>query len=213
LLDPGEVTRFAHSQACAVHNPISNSKLGAGTAPIIEMRKAGGRIAIGSDGSSSADGQNMFETIKSAANVHRVSHCYEDWILAEDALSMCWNGGAAVLGQPVGKLAPGYAADLMLLHTRHLFITPKEQIAGQIVHSELGSSVDTMIIGGEVVFTDNRFTRIDEAAIHAEAQEILTRIYRGMPERQRLFAQMYPIFRDLERAVADARLPFTRFCG
>jgi hypothetical protein len=101
----------------------------------------------------------------------------------------------------------------MLLHTRHLFITPKEQLAGQIVHSELGSSVDTVIIGGEVVFTDNRFTRIDEEAIHAEAQEILNRVYSGMPERERKFEEMYPIFRDLERAVADAGLPFTRFCG
>lgn len=212
-LDPIEVKLFARSAACAVHNPISNSKLGVGTAPIIEMRKAGGRIAVGSDGSSSADGQNMFETIKSAANVHRSSHRYEDWILAEDALDMCWNGGAAAMGQRLGKLGPGYAADLMLLHTRNLFLTPKEQLAGQIVHSELGSSVDTMIIGGEVVFTDGHFTRIDEAAIHAEAQEILTRIYRGMPERMRQFDEMYPIFRDLERAVADAHLPFTRFCG
>jgi 5-methylthioadenosine/S-adenosylhomocysteine deaminase len=212
-LDPREVMLFAHSPACAVHNPISNSKLGVGTAPIIEMRKAGGRIAIGSDGSSSADGQNMFETIKSAANVHRASHRYEDWILAEDALDMCWNGGAVALGQRLGRLEPSYAADLMLLHTRHLFITPKEQLAGQMVHSELGSSVDTMIIGGEVVFTDNRFTRIDEAAIHAEAQEILTRVYSGMPERERKFAELYPMFRDLERAVADAHLPFTRFCG
>ncbi len=211
-LDPGEVKRFAHSHACAVHNPISNSKLGVGTAPIIEMRKAGGTIAIGSDGSSSADGQNMFETIKSAANVHRVSHRYEDWILAEDALDMCWNGGAAALGQRVGKLSPGYAADLMLLHTRHLFMTPKEQLAGQIVHSELGSSIDTMIIGGEVIFADNRFTRIDEEAIHAEAQEILDRVYSGMPERERQFAEMYPIFRDLERAVAEAKLPFNRLC-
>src|SRR5262249_48363293 len=89
-LDPIEVKLFADWAACAVHNPISNSKLGVGTAPIIEMRKAGGRIAVGSDGSSSADGQNMFETIKSAANVHRSSHRYEDWILAEDALDMCW---------------------------------------------------------------------------------------------------------------------------
>ncbi len=212
-LSPDEVNIFAKSCACAVHNPISNSKLGVGTAPIVELRKAGARIAIGSDGSSSADGQNMFETIKSAANVHRVSHRYEDWILAEDALDMCWNGGAAAMGQRLGKLEPGYAADLMLLHTRHLFITPKEQLAGQIVHAELGSSVDTMIIGGEIVFTESRFTRIDEAAIHAEAQEILTRVYRGMPERERQFAEMYPIFRDLEQAVVDAGLPFTRFCG
>lgn len=212
-LDPDEVQLMARSPATVVHNPLSNGKLGVGTAPIIELRKAGGKVAIGSDGSSSCDGQNMFETIKAAANVHRVSHRYDDWILAEDALEMCWHGGAAVLGQKVGRLEPGYAADLVLMHTRSLFITPKEQLAGQIVHSELGGSVDTVVIGGDVVFADGRFTRIDEAAIHAEAQDILTRVYSGMPERERKFAEMYPIYRDLERAVAAAHLPFNRYCG
>lgn len=212
-LDPREVTLMARSPATVVHNPISNAKLGVGTAPIVELRKAGGKVAIGSDGSNSADGQNMFETIKAAANVHRARHRYDDWLLAEDVLDMCWRGGASVLGQRVGRLEPGYEADLVLLHTRSLFMTPKEQLAGQIVHSELGQSVDTVMIGGEIVFENGRFTRIDEAAIHAEAQEILTRAYSAMPERMRRFEEMYPIYRDIERAVAAAHLPFNRYCG
>ena len=212
-LDPAEVRLMAGSAATVVHNPISNAKLGVGIAPIVELRRAGGKVAIGSDGSSSADGQNMFETVKAAATVHRHNHRYEDWILAEDALEMCWRGGASVLGQSVGRLAAGYAADLVLLGTRHLFITPKEQLAGQIVHSELGQSVDTVIIGGEIVFANGRFTRINEDAIHAEAQEILSRVYSGMAERERRFAEMYPVYRDIERAVTAAQLPFTRYCG
>jgi 5-methylthioadenosine/S-adenosylhomocysteine deaminase len=212
-LDPNDVQMMARSPSTVVHNPLSNAKLGVGTAPIVALRQAGGTVAIGSDGSSSADGQNMFETVKAAAIVHRSGHRYADWIVAEDALEMCWHGGAAALGQRVGRLEPGYAADLVLLNTKHLFITPKEQLAGQIVHSELGTSLDTVVIGGEIVFTGGRFTRIDEDAIHAEAQEILTRVYSGMPERERRFAEMYPIYRDLERAVAEAPLPFTRFCG
>ncbi len=212
-LDDDEVRLFAQSPATAVHNPISNFKLGGGLAPIVALRKAGARIAIGSDGSSSADGQNMFENVKATANLHRNSHEYEDWILAEDALDMCWDGGAGAIGQKVGRLESGYRADLTLLHTRNLFITPKEQLTGQIVHSEFGGSVDTVLINGDVVMADGRLTRIDEAAIHAEAQEILTRIYRGMPERERRFFELYPMFRDLERAVFRAKLPFSRYCG
>jgi hypothetical protein len=34
-----------------------------------------------------------------------------------------------------------------------------------------------------------------------------------MPERMRRFEETYPIYRDLERAVHAAKLPFNRLCG
>jgi 5-methylthioadenosine/S-adenosylhomocysteine deaminase len=188
-------------------------KLGAGVAPIPELRKAGGRIALGSDGASSADSQNMFETIKGAAILHRINHEQEDWILAEDALDMCWNGGAAALRQKIGQLTVGHAADIVLLHTRNMFDAPRDQLAGQIVHSELGGSVDTVIVAGEIVLQNGKITRIDEAAIHAEAQEIVSRLHAGLPERMRRAAQFQPLFRELERRVSKIELSFSRFCG
>lgn len=212
-LSDEEVQTLGASQAVAVHNPVSNMKLGAGIAPIPELRKAGGRIALGSDGASSADSQNMFETIKGAAILHRINHEQEDWILAEDALDMCWNGGAAALRQKIGQLAVGHAADIVLLHTQNMFDAPRDQLAGQIVHSELGGSVDTVVVAGEIVLQNGKITRIDEAAIHAEAQEIVSRLHAGLPERMRRAAQFQPLFRELERRVSKTELNFSRFCG
>jgi 5-methylthioadenosine/S-adenosylhomocysteine deaminase len=212
-LDDAEVTLLGGSPAVAVHNPVSNLKLGAGVSPVPQLRKAGGRIALGSDGASSQDSQNMFETIKGAAILHRITQEQEDWLLAEDALAMCWDGGAAAMRQKLGRLEPGYAADIALLSTRSLFLAPKEQLAGQIVHSELGGSVDTVLVAGEVVLSDGRIHGIDEAAIHAEAQEILDRLYAGLPERMRKFEEVRPLFRELERRVHRAELAFSRFCG
>jgi cytosine/adenosine deaminase-related metal-dependent hydrolase len=215
-LDDHEVQLFAGSAAVAVHNPVSNLKLGAGIAPIPQLRKAGGRIALGTDGASSQDSQNMFETVKGAAVLHRISHEQDDWILAEDALDMCWHGGAAALRQDVGRIHEGYAADLVLLHMRNMFMTPKEQIAGQIVHSELGGSVDTVLVGGEIVLHDvhdGKFTRIDEAAVHAEAQDIVSRLYAGLPERMRKFEEVRGDFQKLEQSVNRIDLHFARFCS
>jgi 5-methylthioadenosine/S-adenosylhomocysteine deaminase len=212
-LDDHEIKLLANSPAIAVHNPVSNLKLGAGIAPVPQLRRAGGRIALGTDGASSQDSQNMFETVKGAAILHRISHEQDDWVLAEDALGMCWHGGAAVLRQKLGRLRQDYAADLVLLHTRNLFISPKEQIAGQIVHSELGGSVDTVLVGGEIVLRDGALTRIDEAAVHGEAQQIVARLYAGLPERMRRFEEVRGDFQELERRVNRTELHFARFCG
>jgi 5-methylthioadenosine/S-adenosylhomocysteine deaminase len=212
-LDDDEVRLFGGTPAVAVHNPMSNLKLGAGLAPIPALRKAGAHIALGSDGASSADSQNMFETIKGAAISHRVNHAQEDWILAEHALDMCWSGGAAAMRQPLGRLVPGSNADLVLLHRKGLFLAPAEQLAGQIVHSECGTSVDTVIIDGEVVYRDGKFLRIDESAIRAEAEEIARRVYAGLPDRMRRFEEVSPLFRELERSVNQAELHFSRYCG
>jgi 5-methylthioadenosine/S-adenosylhomocysteine deaminase len=211
-LDDAEVRLLGASPAVAVHNPVSNMKLGAGISPVPDLRKAGGRVALGSDGASSQDSQNMFETMKGAAILHRIAREQEDWILAVDALGMCWDGGAAALRQKVGRLEVGYAADLALLATKSLFLAPHEQLAGQIVHSELGGSVDTIIIAGEIVLSEGRIHGIDEASIHAEAQDIIARLYAGLPDRLRKFEEVRPLFRELERRVHHTDLHFTRFC-
>lgn len=212
-LDDAEMQVLGASPAVAVHNPVSNMKLGAGVSPIPELRKAGGRVALGSDGASSQDSQNMFETMKGAAILHRITHEQEDWLLAEDVLGLCWNGGAAALRQKLGRLEVGYAADIVLLSTRSLFLAPREQLAGQLIHSELGGSVDTVVIAGEIVFSNGRIHGIDEPAIHAEAQDIISRLYAGLPNRMRKFEEVRPLFRELERRVHRTELDFTRFCG
>jgi 5-methylthioadenosine/S-adenosylhomocysteine deaminase len=211
-LDDEEVKIMAQSPAVIVHNPVSNMKLGAGRAPIPLLKRAGARIALGSDGASSADSQNMFETIKGAAIAHRPSHEQEDWIQAGEALEMCWRGGGAALRQPIGRLEPGHCADLTLLHSRNLFVAPWEQLAGQIVHSELGGSVDSVIIGGDLVLDNGRFVSINEAELHREAQEIVKRLYAGLPERMARFEAVRALFRELERKVHRQALHFTRYC-
>jgi 5-methylthioadenosine/S-adenosylhomocysteine deaminase len=211
-LDDDEAVRMAQSDAVVVHNPVSNLKLGAGRAPIPRILQHGGKVALGSDGASSADNQNMFETIKGAAIVHRIANDQSDWILAEQALDLCWSGGAAAMRTRTGRISPGYQADLTVLDRRSLFLAPKEQLAGQIVHSELGASVDTVFVAGRRVLEGGRITGVDEAAIHAETQEIVQRLYAGLPERMRRFEAIRPLMQKLERTVNAAALNFTRYC-
>jgi cytosine/adenosine deaminase-related metal-dependent hydrolase len=211
-LDDAEVRRIAASDAVVVHNPVSNLKLGAGRSPVPDLLKHGAKVALGSDGASSADNQNMFETVKGAAVLHRIATDHDDWISADRALELCWVGGASALRTRSGRIAPGYEADLTILDRRSLFLAPKEQVQGQIVHSELGASVETVLVAGRAVMKDRVITLVNEAAIHVEAQATVERLYAGLPERMAKFEAVRPLMQTLERTVNRADLHFTRYC-
>jgi 5-methylthioadenosine/S-adenosylhomocysteine deaminase len=205
-----EIARLAETDAVLVHNPVSNLKLGAGVAPAPAMSRAGVTIALGSDGASSNDSQNMFETVKQAALVHRTGTTSDAWPSAMDVLGWCWMGGAKAMDRPLGRIAPGYDADVVLLKPGHLQTAPKEIVAQQLVYGELGSSVDTVIVDGDVILEDGEFTVLDEAGILGEAQALADRIWAGLPERQERFNAVKADLDTLEQAVARLDVGFER---
>ncbi len=69
-LDPGDLERLVRTGAIVVHNPVSNLRLGSGRFPLVEARRLGVTVALGSDGSASNDTQNMFGVLKLTGLVH-----------------------------------------------------------------------------------------------------------------------------------------------
>ena len=212
-LDEKEIGVLAASEAGVVHNPVSNLKLGAGVAPVPAMLRAGVPVALGTDGASSNDSQNMFETLKAAALVQRPIVPQDQWPTALDSLRMCWDGGARALGQKIGRLASGFRADVVLLKTGDLRLAPKQQIANQLVYAELGRSVDTVLVDGEVVVRGGQVTKVDADAIRGEAQRLIDGIWSSLPARDARFAEVSPTLERLEREVRSLALGFSRFCG
>jgi len=209
-LDDAEVARMGELGATIVHNPVSNLKLGAGIAPVPALRRAGAHVALGTDGASSNDSQNMFETVKAAAIIQRPIVQRSEWPTALDALAMCWDAGARAIGQPVGRLAKGYRADLVLLRPGELRLAPKEQIANQLVYAELGRSVDTVLVEGEIVLKERRFVTVDAPALLADAQRLVDGIWSSLPARAARFAEVGPTLERLEQRVRDLSIGFTR---
>jgi 5-methylthioadenosine/S-adenosylhomocysteine deaminase len=212
-LEDGEIPLLASSGAVVVHNPVSNLKLGAGIAPVPALLAAGVPVALGTDGASSNDSQNMFETLKTAAILQRPVVPQERWPTAMDALRMCWDGGARALGQRIGRLAAGYRADLVLLRTGELRLGPKQQVADQLVYAELGRSVEIVIVDGAVVVEGGRVVSVDADRLRADAQRLVDRIWGTLPEREARFAEVGPTLERLERTVRGLPVGFTRFGG
>jgi cytosine/adenosine deaminase-related metal-dependent hydrolase len=208
--------RLARGGSVAVTNPSSNLKLGSGVAPVQAFRRAGATLALGTDGASSNDSQNMWDTLKCAAIVHKVYGQPRDWVGARDALRAAWQGGASALRQPVGALQVGRRGDVALLRTDRLFVLPQEFMFNQLVYGESGASVDTVLVDGQVVVERGEVVTVDARAVYDQARAIVARIYADMDERRRRFAETAGLLERMETLVRETALPFARtfdLCG
>jgi guanine deaminase len=172
-LDHDDMRRLADNGASVAHNPGSNLRLGSGIAAIRDMIQTGVNVGIGTDGASCSDNQNMFEAMRFASFVSRVrSHDYHDWLQTEQVFSMATEGSAKALGfgADIGRLAPGYKADIVFLDLNHVNYLPLNDVTNQLVHTEDGSAVDSVIIDGQIVLWQGHFTRINVAALRGQIE-------------------------------------------
>jgi guanine deaminase len=172
-LDRDDMQRLADHGASVAHNPGSNLRLGSGIAAVHEMVQAGVNVGIGTDGASCSDNQNMFEAMRFASFVSRVrSHDYHAWLPTEQVFSMATEGSAKALGfgDAIGRLAPGYKADIVFLDLGHVNYLPLNDATNQLVHTEDGSAVDSVLIDGQIVLWQGRFTRLDIAALRSRIE-------------------------------------------
>ena len=178
-----DVDRIAEAGAVPVHNPAANLRLGSGLAPIRRMLSAGVSVGLGADGSKSSDHQNMFGHLHLAALIHNLSFAEpERWLSSREAVGMATEGGAAVLLRrgELGRVAPGYLADLTLLDLDRPSLTPFNDAFHHLATTEFGGAVDTVIVDGRIVLEAGKILTFDEAAILAEVRDATReRIHRG----------------------------------
>ena len=177
-LDDNDIARLADKGVSVSHNPCSNLRLGSGVAPARTMLDAGVNVGIGTDASNTSDGQNMFEATRLASYLSRIDgHDTERWLSAREALHCATEGSAKALGfETIGRLAPGYEADIVFLRLDSPHFVPLRAPLVQMVFGETGASVHTVMIGGRVVFHDGKLLTLDEAALRKEAQEAAGRL-------------------------------------
>ena len=172
-LDADDIKRLADHGARVAHNPGSNMRLGSGLAPVREMLAAGVDVGVGTDGANCSDNQNMFEAMRFASFVSRVrSHDPEAWLSTREVFSLATEGSARVLGlgDDIGRIAPGYKADIVFLELDSINFIPLNDAVNQLVHSEDGSAVDGVMIDGDVVYWQKTFSHIDISRLRADVE-------------------------------------------
>ena len=91
---------------------------------------------------------------------------------------MATEGSAAVLGMGdlIGKIAPGYKADLAFLDLDHVNLVPLNDATNQLVYTEDGAAVRDVMIGGRFVLQDGVLSGLDWPAIARRARDAAARL-------------------------------------
>ncbi len=161
---------MAEKGVTCVHNPVSNLKLGSGVAWIPAMKAAGVPIALGTDGVSSNNNQDMFEEMKFAAVLHNGVTRDPLALLPQDVLAMATREGAKALGRQTGRIAPGYVADLILVDFTRPHLTPCHSVMDNLVYAAHGSDVVMNMARGKIIYKDGTFLTLDLEKIQAEVK-------------------------------------------
>ena len=190
-LDDDDVRRLADRGAAVAHNPGSNLRLGVGIADVRRMLDAGLDVGVGTDGARSSDHQNMYEATRLAALVSTAhGRGREAGLSAAEAFHAATVGGARTLGlDGIGRLAPGYKADVVFLDLGRINWIPLNDPLLQIVHVEDGGSVDAVMVGGKMVVENGRPVTVDMAALAAEADGLRPRFEELMSRNPELLEQ------------------------
>lgn len=177
-LESGDIRRLGECGVTVAHNPSSNLRLGSGVAPVREMLQAGVAVGIGTDASNTSDGQNMFEATRLASYLSRIdAFAADEWISAGEAFVMATEGSAKGLGfHDIGRIAAGYEADIVFLRLESTHFVPLRAPLLQMVFGENGASVDTVMIGGRIVFGEGKLLTLDEGQLRSHAEEAARRL-------------------------------------
>ena len=148
-------------------------KLAQGTAKIENLRDLGVIVGLGTDGPASNNTLDMFETMKIAALLQKLTYLNPTVLSAYEVLKMATVDGAKALGidRNVGSLEVGKRADIILIDISKPHLKPLHNIYASLVYSARGSDVDTVIVDGEILMENQQVKTLDEKAVMEEAEK------------------------------------------
>jgi 5-methylthioadenosine/S-adenosylhomocysteine deaminase len=213
-LDSDDMKRLGDRGASVAHNPGSNMRLGNGLADMRGMLARKVNVGIGTDGASCSDNQNMYEAMRLASFSSKVQGPDHDvWITTEEALHAGTEGGARALGlaRQIGKIAPGYKADIVFLDLHHVNWIPMNDPVNQIVHAEDGSGVHSVMIGGRLVVENRKLLTVDLAKLAAQVAASQARRAKPMGDAKKLYDRLEKVVGAFCPGLAKAPLHIHRF--
>jgi hypothetical protein len=118
------------------------------------------------------------------------------------------------LAGQLGRIAPNYKADLVMLDLHALPFTPMNDLRRQLVYCETGGSVRLTMVAGKIAYRDGCCTLVDESALLNEARSLFSDRRQGLEEARRAAGRIRPFYEEmLRRAEAEPLGLQRRLCA
>lgn len=160
--------------AKVVHNPLANTILGSGMPPIKRMLELKIPFVISTDGSGSADNQDILAAAKCAAQYQKAVNKDASILPADILLQKITIEPAEMLRLNCGALEKGKDADIILidLSRPNLIPTRQDNVIENLIWAADGSEVKTVIANGKILKLDYEFRTLNYDVIIKEVQQL-----------------------------------------
>jgi len=171
-LDDQDIDLLATHGCHVVHCPASNMKLASGIARVVDLRRRGVNVALGTDGAASNNRQDVLGEMRLASLLAKVSTGDAAALPARDALHMATLGGARALGldQRIGSLAVGKDADLVAIDLGGLAQQPVYDPVSHLLNAVDRADVTHVWVAGAPLVADGELVTLDAGALAATAR-------------------------------------------
>ncbi len=217
-LSAPDIDRLAETGTCVCHNCSSNFRLRSGIAPLNALEAAGVTTAIGMDEAGINDDRDMLQEMRLVLRAHRVPGMADDVPTTAQVLRMATAGGAKTtpFGDRIGTLAPGRAADMVLLDWQQIafpYLDADTPLLDAVMQRAKTGGVRTVICDGTVIYADGVFPRVDRtAALCALHDELAHALADDEVERRHLSKALLPHVKAFYEGYYDEgqHVPFYR---
>jgi len=175
-----EISGIAQSRAVAGLCPTTEANLGDGLFPLESFLAQGGVWGIGSDSHVS---QSAVEELRWLEYGQRLQHQRRNIAVSgseRNVADFLWQGalrgGAQAAGRPVGALAPGHRADIVVLDEAHpnMFGLALDEVLGSFVFSGNDNLVKDVMVGGQWLVRNQQ--HVAQQAIAARFKQTLAEL-------------------------------------
>jgi 5-methylthioadenosine/S-adenosylhomocysteine deaminase len=177
-LTDAEIAACAEAGVAVVHCPESNLKLASGFCPAEKLRRAGVRLALGTDGCASNNDLDMFGEMRTAALLAKAVAEDASALDAASTLHAATLGGAQALGwsDRIGSIEAGKQADLAAIRLDEIETQPMYDVVSQLVYAAGRQQVSDVWIAGVRKLRERVLPDLDVAELREKARRWRERI-------------------------------------
>ena len=172
-----EMDLLAETSTAVVHNPQSNLNNAVGIADVIELRRRGALVGLGTDAMTA----NLLEEVRVALWAQHFARGNPSTGFSE-VTGALFAGNAElaerIFGLSFGGIRAGSVGDLAIFDYDPPTPLASANALGHVVFGLSQAVVDTTIVGGRVLMRNRRLTLdLDEARVNARARELAKNLW------------------------------------